>query len=51
MAHPVLIPILGDQLSLDLSSLDGMEPEDCIILMMEVANETEYVRHHKAKIA
>lgn len=51
MAHPVLIPILGDQLSLDLSSLDGMAPEDCIILMMEVANETEYVRHHKAKIA
>ena len=51
MAIETLIPILGDQLSLNLSSLDGMEPKDCVLLMMEVADETDYVRHHKAKIA
>jgi deoxyribodipyrimidine photolyase-related protein len=48
---PVLIPILGDQLSFDLSSLDGADPATSILLMMEVAEETTYVRHHKAKIA
>ena len=47
----ILIPILGDQLSHGLASLDGIEPADAIILMMEVAEETGYVRHHKAKIA
>ncbi|GGB49481.1 cryptochrome/photolyase family protein [Blastomonas aquatica] len=46
-----LIPILGDQLSHDLSALDGADPEACILLMMEVDEETTYVRHHKAKIA
>jgi deoxyribodipyrimidine photolyase-related protein len=47
----VLIPILGDQLSPAISSLAGADPADSIILMMEVAEETTYVRHHKAKIA
>ncbi|WP_420606956.1 cryptochrome/photolyase family protein [Novosphingopyxis sp.] len=51
MADPILIPVLGDQLSFDLSSLEGAEPENCVLLMMEVAQETTYVRHHKAKIA
>jgi deoxyribodipyrimidine photolyase-related protein len=46
-----LIPILGDQLSVDLSSLRGADPAGSIVLMMEVAEETGYVRHHKAKIA
>ncbi len=46
-----LIPVLGDQLSFDLSSLDGADLADSIILMMEVAEETAYVRHHKRKIA
>ena len=46
-----LIPILGDQLSHDLSALDGADRKDSIILMMEVAQETTYVQHHKAKIA
>jgi deoxyribodipyrimidine photolyase-related protein len=46
-----LIPILGDQLAFDLSSLDGADPRTSILLMMEVADETTYVRHHKRKIA
>jgi deoxyribodipyrimidine photolyase-related protein len=46
-----LIPILGDQLSVDLSSLDGADPNTVILLMMEVADEATYVRHHKRKIA
>ncbi len=51
MTGPVLVPILGDQLSPDISSLADRKPEDTVILMMEVAEETTYVRHHKAKIA
>ena len=46
-----LIPILGDQLSLDLASLRDADPATSIVLMMEVADETTYVRHHKRKIA
>ncbi|MDQ1158314.1 deoxyribodipyrimidine photolyase-related protein [Sphingomonas sp. SORGH_AS 950] len=48
---PTLIPILGDQLSMNLSSLEGADPRSAVLLMMEVADETAYVRHHKAKIA
>lgn len=46
-----LIPILGDQLSHDLSAFDGADPANSVVLMMEVDEETTYVRHHKAKIA
>ena len=46
-----LIFILGDQLSLGLSSLKGADPERDCILMCEVQEETTYVRHHKRKIA
>ena len=46
-----LVPILGDQLSFDLSSLVDADPADTIVLMMELAEETGYVRHHKQKIA
>jgi deoxyribodipyrimidine photolyase-related protein len=45
-----LIPILGDQLSSGLSSLRGVEPRDSGVLMMEVADEATYVRHHKQKL-
>ena len=51
MSGKILIPILGDQLSLNISSLADQDPADCILLMMEVDEETKYVRHHKAKIA
>ena len=46
-----LIPVLGDQLSLQLSSLAGVDCHNAIILMVEVAEETGYVGHHKAKLA
>lgn len=46
-----LIPVLGDQLSLDLSSLAGADPAHTVILMVEVSEETGYVGHHKAKLA
>ena len=46
-----LIPILGDQLSFALSSLADADPANSVLLMMEVSDETTYVRHHKAKIA
>lgn len=51
MAAPLLIPILGDQLTPDIASLRDADPENSILLMMEVADETSYVRHHKAKIS
>jgi deoxyribodipyrimidine photolyase-related protein len=51
MTAPVLVPILGDQLSRSISSLADRTPVDTVVLMMEVAEETTYVRHHKAKIA
>lgn len=46
-----LVPILGDQLSLQIASLNGADPAATIVLMMEVADETTYVRHHRRKIA
>ena len=45
-----LIPILGDQLSFDLSSLADADPARDMLLMMELADETRYVRHHKRKL-
>lgn len=50
MTRPVLVPILGDQLSRNLSSLEGITPENTLILMMEVWDEATYVKHHKQKI-
>jgi deoxyribodipyrimidine photolyase-related protein len=45
-----LIVILGDQLTLDISSLkQGNQTRD-IVLMAEVAEETTYTRHHKKKL-
>lgn len=48
---PHLILILGDQLSPNLSALEGADPGHDIILMAEVRAETDYVKHHKKKIA
>jgi len=47
----VLIPVLGDQLSMLLASLRGVDREAAVVLMMEVWDEATYVRHHKKKIA
>src|SRR5687767_12883707 len=46
----ILIPILGDQLSHGLASFAGVGKGEARLLLMEVAEETTYVRHHKAKI-
>ena len=46
----VLRVILGDQLSLDLSALDDLDPRRDAILMMEVMEENIHVGHHKQKI-
>ncbi|MCH2394590.1 cryptochrome/photolyase family protein [Oceanibaculum sp.] len=43
--------VLGDQLSRDLSALDGLDPARDVVLMAEVADEATYVPHHKQKIA
>ncbi|MXO90742.1 cryptochrome/photolyase family protein [Pontixanthobacter aquaemixtae] len=49
-SQPVLVPILGDQLTRDLASLRGRAKDDTVILMMELWDEATYVRHHKQKI-
>ncbi len=46
-----LILVLGDQLSHNLSSLAAANKNTDTILMCEVADETNYVQHHKKKIA
>ena len=43
--------ILGDQLSHSISSLNGIDAERDVVLMVEVSTETIYVPHHKQKIA
>ncbi|MBA4046509.1 MAG: cryptochrome/photolyase family protein, partial [Erythrobacter sp.] len=50
MTATILVPVLGDQLSLNLSSLNGLDPGQATILMMEVWDEATYVKHHKQKI-
>jgi deoxyribodipyrimidine photolyase-related protein len=47
----MLVPVLGDQLSAGLSALRGANPAASVVLMMEVADEATYVRHHQKKIA
>lgn len=49
-SNPVLVPILGDQLSRNLASLRGRSKDDTVILMMEVWDEATYVKHHKQMI-
>ena len=47
----ILRLVLGDQLSDDLSALDGLDSTADTVLMAEVRDEATYVRHHKQKIA
>ncbi|WP_236672090.1 cryptochrome/photolyase family protein [Croceicoccus sp. YJ47] len=48
---PVLVPVLGDQLSPGLASLRDCDKGDTVVLLMEVREECTYVKHHKQKIA
>ena len=43
--------VLGDQLNRRVASLVDLDPEGDTVLMVEVAAEATYVRHHKQKIA
>ena len=51
MAQQTLVLILGDQLSMNLSSLRSADRTSTHILMAEVHEEASYVLHHKKKIA
>ena len=46
-----LVLVLGDQLSRDLSALREADKARDVVVMAEVAQEAEYVRHHPKKIA
>ena len=46
-----LVLILGDQLSLNISSLAAATKSQDRVVMGELSNEAKYVRHHKKKIA
>jgi deoxyribodipyrimidine photolyase-related protein len=48
---PALRFILGDQLTRSIPALNGLDPAADTVLMVEVAEETTYVPHHKQKIA
>jgi deoxyribodipyrimidine photolyase-related protein len=43
--------LFADQLTHELSALEGLVPERDIVLMAEVAAETDHVPHHPKKIA
>ena len=51
MVHPLLVLILGDQLSPAMSSLADADPADTVIVMAEVAAEATYAGHHQKKLA
>ena len=43
--------VLGDQLSLNLSSLSDLDRDNDVVLMAEAKEEATYVPHHPKKIA
>ena len=51
MAGPVLRLVLGDQLSPENPVLADADPDRDTILLAEVAEEAQYVRHNRHKIA
>jgi deoxyribodipyrimidine photolyase-related protein len=46
-----LVLILGDQLDLNSAALRGFQRDTDEVIMIESANEAQYVWSHKAKIA
>ena len=50
MSNGNVIAILGDQLSMNISSLKAADISSDRIVMAEVAVEATYVKHHKKKI-
>ena len=51
MTNTTLVLILGDQLTLDISSLAAADHATSVVLMAEVAAEADYVGHHRKKLA
>ncbi|WP_417502034.1 cryptochrome/photolyase family protein [Marinobacter sp.] len=45
-----LILILGDQLTTDISALEGADPKRDTVVMAEVHEEASYTNHHKKKL-
>ena len=45
-----LVPILGDQLSAAISSLQAVDKEHTVVLFAECMDEASYVQHHKRKL-
>lgn len=45
-----LVPILGDQLSVEISSLRSADREQTVVLFTECLDEASYVKHHKKKL-
>lgn len=45
-----LILILGDQLTTDISTLEGADPQRDTVVMAEVHEEASYTNHHKKKL-
>lgn len=41
--------VLGDQLSWDLASLQGLDPQRDAVLLVEVMEEASHVPHHPQK--
>lgn len=46
----VLRLILSDQLSNTMTSLEGINTEEDVIMLCEVMEEATYVKHHKKKL-
>ena len=46
-----LILVLGDQLTLGKGALRDGDPNSDVVLMAEVAEEAQYVRHNRHKLA
>ena len=46
-----LVVVLGDQLSAASAAFDGFDPNQDVVLQMEVAEEATYIRQHKMRLA
>ncbi|WP_170464924.1 cryptochrome/photolyase family protein [Ruegeria arenilitoris] len=51
LKRPTLIVVLGDQLSMNSAALRAGSADRDTVLMAEVMDEAQYVRHHKKKLA
>ncbi|MEM7259478.1 MAG: cryptochrome/photolyase family protein, partial [Pseudomonadota bacterium] len=45
-----LVPVLGDQLSLNLSSLQAVDKSNAVVLITECQDEATYILHHQKKL-